>query len=141
MDAKPITIDSTTNGKLDHRVFLSSATFRPPTLIDLRFADGAEFGLPIAKLQMPLDRIRWESAAASSSGEAMQLSGIRGDAIPIEAGLLRYLVDADYAAEIDGEVDELRLSREEMGRMAAENPPPPEWLRQPAPDMRRDSWK
>jgi hypothetical protein len=138
MDAKPVTIEFVRNGKLDRRVSLTAAIFRLPSLIDLRFADDAAFALPIAKLQIPLDRIRWETATVASSGETIQLIGIRGAAIPIEAGLLRYLVDAGYAAEIDAEADELRLTREEMHRMAAENPPPPDWLREPAQVHLRD---
>jgi hypothetical protein len=86
------------------------------------------FSLPVDKLEMPLDRVRWETATASTTGDAMVLTGIRGDAIPIEGTTLRYLVDAEYAAETDAEVAELRLTRDEMARMATENPPPPDWL-------------
>jgi hypothetical protein len=141
METKQVAAKSRVNGKPDRRVAVTEATYHPPASIALRFADGAEFSVPIAKLEMPLDRIRWETVTASSAGEAMSLTGICGDAIPIEAAALRFLVDAEYAAEIDAEVAKLRLTREEMSRMAAQNPPPPEWLREPPPDMRRDSWK
>ena len=139
MDTKQTAALPQTNGRPDARVVVVEASFQLPSTIVLRFADGAEFSLPIAKLEMPLDRIQWETATAI--GEAMVLTGIRGDAIPIEGTTLRYFVDAEYAAEIDAEVEDLRLTRDEMSRMAADNPPPPNWLREPAPDMRRDSWK
>jgi hypothetical protein len=141
METKQAAAESHSNGKPDVRVAVTAATFRLPSTIELRFADGAEFSLPIATLQMPIDRILWETAAVSQTGDAMCLTGIRGDAIPIEGTTLRYFVDAEYAAEVDAEVDELRLTRDEMSRLAAENPPPPAWLYEPAPDMRRESWK
>jgi hypothetical protein len=120
---------------------LLRAHFLPPVTIELTFADGRSFSLPIERLGMPVDRIRWSTAKASPTGEIMVLTGTKGDDVPIESSTLRYLVDQDYAKELEAALGSVRLSREELREMARDNPPPPEVFDEPGRDMTRESWK
>jgi hypothetical protein len=119
---------------------LLGARFIAPSTIDLNFADG-KFSLAVNLLEMPLDHIRWETAAASPAGDAMTVEAIKGESISIDSSTLRYLVDKGYAAEIDASLEALQFTRAELKKMAEENPPPQEWYNQPQQDLRLDSWK
>ncbi|MBI3823433.1 MAG: hypothetical protein HY289_12255 [Planctomycetes bacterium] len=121
-------------------VRLIDAKFIAPSSIRLKFTDKT-FTLAIRKLEMPVDRIKWKTAAASPTGEKMMVKGVKGDDIPIDAPTLRYLVDAEYAARIDASLDALQLSRKELAEMARDNPPPDSWYDEPAQDLARESWK
>jgi hypothetical protein len=117
------------------RFLRQSATF------ELRFEDGFSAQLPVAKLGMPVNRVRWETAVVSPSGEKLHLTGIRGDAIPIDTTTLRYLVDSNYAEEVNKTLKSVRLSRNELRELARDNPPPLEFLERTGQDLTRASWK
>src|SRR5262249_11795029 len=55
--------------------YLVGARFAPPSSIVLDFSD-ARFSLAIELLEMPMDRIRWKTAAAAPGGSAMTVMGI-----------------------------------------------------------------
>ena len=120
---------------------LTHATFVAPSTIELEFGDGLRCPLAIDLLGMPLDRIDWPTLEASPGGEKIVVKGIKGDAVPIDAGTLRYLVDKKYAARIDKSLASLRLSRDELAEMARDNPPSPEWYDESGDDFTRESWK
>lgn len=119
---------------------LRHAHFAKPSSIKLEFAD-KKFTLKIAKLGMPIDRIRWETVVASPAGDSMTVQGIKGEKIPIDSSTLRYFVDPLYAAEMDAALKSLQFSREELKAMARDNPPPPELFAQPEQDLTNESWK
>jgi hypothetical protein len=120
---------------------LASAEQTSRLTIALVFRDGRRAALPVERLEMPVDRFRWETAKASSGGEVMTVTGVKGDDIPIDAATLRYLVDPGYAEEVDAALEALQLSREELRKMAHDNPPPAAWYAQPQQDLTRESWK
>jgi hypothetical protein len=120
---------------------LASVRLVPPATLQLNFADGFAASLPIGLLEMPIDRIRWETATVSRSGYTMTVLGIRGDEVPIDAGVLRFLVDKEYGAQIQAARQAVQLSREELQRMVRDNPPPREWYAQPSRELVRESWK
>lgn len=119
---------------------LKLARFLPPATIVLDFPD-ARFSLPIELLEMPVERIRWRTAQASTTGDAMTVRGIRGDLITIDVGTLRYLVDPAYAAKTDAALKALQFTRDELKELANDNPAPPDWFSEPGRDLRRESWK
>ena len=114
------------NGILVRPDYLISASFSPPSTIRLHFADAMKCRLPIRRLEMPVDRIRWSTVCASPTGEFMTVAGIKGETIPIDSSTLRCLVDPEYAVEKEKELDALQLSREEMQSLAGESQPPKE---------------
>lgn len=109
--------------------------------IDLEFADGRRFSLPIEQLQMPLDRIQWHTIARATDGTCIHVNDIKDEAVSIDAKTLRYLADPEYAKRIDSELKQLQFTEEELERIAKDNPPPPEWFSQPSRDLTRESWK
>jgi hypothetical protein len=120
---------------------LTAATFVPPSKIRLVFADDQRFSLAIGRIGMPVDRIDWQTLKLSPGGETVVVKGIKGDAVPIDSGTLRYLVDKAYAAKIDESLERLQFSRRELEEMARDNPPPSEWYDVVEPDLTRESWK
>jgi hypothetical protein len=130
--------DSATSPRADE--CLLGARYEPSSSsLELRFADDRSFTLPISRLEMPLDRIRWPTATASPDGESLIVVGIKGDPIPIAATTLRFLVDESYAKRINEEVASVQLSRNELHEIARTS------VRRdatrPEPDLRRASWK
>ena len=119
---------------------LVGVRFAPPSSISLTFSDKA-FDLSIERLEMPLDRINWSSVVASPTGEKMTVNGIKGEAIPIDSSVLRYLVDPDYAAMMDAKLKSLQFTEEELERLIRDNPPPDEWFNEPESDSTHESWK
>jgi hypothetical protein len=119
---------------------LVSARYIQPLSISLQFAD-RQFTLEAASLGMPVDRIRWDTAAISPTGDAMTVRGIKGETIPIDSSTLRYLVDPSYAAKMDAALKDLQFSRAELEEMARDNQPPVELLDQAEQDLTSDSWK
>jgi hypothetical protein len=119
---------------------LKRAHFVPPSLIELTFVDKT-FLLAIELLEMPVDRIQWSTVAVYPTGEAMTVNGIKGDVIPIDSSILRYLVDKDYAAQLDTKLATTQFSDDELKRIVRDNPPPPEWYAEDHTDMLRESWK
>jgi len=117
---------------------LVKARFTRPSSIHLVFADGYAGTVRVEQLEMPVDRIRWTSAAASADGANLTVTAKKGEPIPIAAGTLRYLVDPQYAAEVDARHHELLQSS--AGSEAADEPPP-EWFGQPEVDLTLESWK
>jgi hypothetical protein len=119
---------------------LINARFVAPSTIILTFADAC-LSLAIKRLEMPVDRIRWTTVAALPTGDAIKVKGIKGDVITIDSGTLRYLADKKYAATIAASLKSLQLTRDELKKIARDNPPPPEWFSEPERDLRHDSWK
>jgi hypothetical protein len=120
---------------------LTLARFTQPSTIQVKFHDGLSFELDIKLLKMPVNRISWQTAAASPAGEAMTVKGIKGDTITIDSSTVRYLVDPAYAAKLDESVKALRFTRAELAALARDHQPPDEWYDQPARDYTRESWK
>jgi hypothetical protein len=75
--------------------YLSAATIR------VSFADGNSFTLVIGDLELPTDKLRWETASAASTGEEMLVEASDGDVIPIDSASIRSLVDPEYARELE----------------------------------------
>lgn len=111
---------------------LDDVRFVPPASILVKFADGVGKRLPISLLEMPADRFRWATVRRSADGLSITVKDASGDDLSIETSTLRYLIDPTYAAEIDGRLAEVRLTREELREFAERNPPPPELYDQPA---------
>jgi hypothetical protein len=124
-------------GRLDRLIV---ADFEPPSMIRLQFADDRCFSLAVEQLELPADRVDWSTIVPSSAGDSL-IVAVGGEPIPIEAATLRYLVDAAYAAEIETAIRQSQFSRDELARLARENPPPPEWYAQPSQDLTREGWK
>ena len=120
---------------------LASAKFSSPSTMELEFADGIRGLLAIERLDMPMDRIRWSTAAASASGYLMTVEGAKGETIPIDSSVLRYLIDEEYARSTDAKLKRLQFAADELDQIVGENPPPPEWLAQRSPNLTRESWK
>jgi hypothetical protein len=129
--------DNSGSIRLEH---LLRAHFTQPSSIELTFADKT-FSLPIHLLEMPIDRIQWSTVAASATGETMTVIGVKGELVPVSAGVLRYLVDSKYAADADAALEKLQFTDDELERIVRDNPPPAEWYAQPDPDLTRESWK
>ncbi len=88
--------------------------------IELEFDDGLVRRLSVARLRIPVDRMRWDTVKASPTGEAMMINAVDGDLITIDSSSLRYLVDPAYAAEIDKALDEVQLTRDELRELLAQ---------------------
>ena len=110
---------------------LASVQFIRPQTVDLVFADGLHAHLSIEALDLPEERINWSSVEMSRAGDAITVTGVKGDLASIDSATLRYLVDKDYASAMDQSVESLQLSRDELKKLAHDNPPPPEWFAQP----------
>jgi hypothetical protein len=119
---------------------LLRSRFVPPSTIELTFADRS-FPLDIALLGIPMDRIRWETARAVPTGDAMIVDAIKGEQIPFDSATLRYLVDPVYAAEADLSAKSLQFTREELAEMAKHSKPPQWFYDEPEEDVRLESWK
>jgi hypothetical protein len=120
---------------------LASARYVQPGTLELKFEDGKSYSLAVERIGMPVDRIKWLTAKASPGGESMMVLGIKGDPVPVDSATLRYLVDKDYAAQMDASLKTLQFTDEELDRIVRDNPAPREWYAQPPSDMRRESWK
>jgi hypothetical protein len=128
----------TTAGRKD---VVISSRFQLPASIVLCFDDGKQFDLPIVNIPIDASRIHWQTSSLSRTGEQLILLGVKGDAVPIDAGVLRCLVDDEYAAEVKNSLKKLRMTRDELIESARDMPAPPDWVYEPSPDLRRDSWK
>lgn len=120
---------------------LVEARFIRPAGISLSFADGFTARIQVACLEMPIDRIKWESTSVSTNGDGMTVEGITGDTIPISSATLRYLADPVYAAKIEAEVDAVTRTKDELTELSRESKPPQSWYEQPEQVLTRDSWK
>jgi hypothetical protein len=109
-------------GRRDH---LKSARHVAPSSICLAFEDQS-FSLPIERLEMPLDHIRWDTLTAHPSGNALTVRAVTGELITIDSSTLRYWVDPEYAKELEAAFAAGRLTRNELADMARDNPPPRE---------------
>lgn len=131
-------MSSTTTNRPDE---LKTARFiRSSNSIELSFSDKS-FILPIEQLEMPVDRIDWPTLAASPTGEKMTVKGVKGDPVPIDSSTLRYLVDEEYAAQMDAKLASLQFTEDELDQLIRDNPPPTEWFAEPSHDFMRESWK
>jgi hypothetical protein len=119
---------------------LRAARFVAPASVELTFADDFKATLPVSRLEMP-GRIRWQTVRLTDGGDTMTVSGVPGDEIPIPASTIRYLVDADFATGKKARRPKGRLTRDQLRKLAEQNPPPPELFDQPAHDLIRDTWK
>jgi uncharacterized protein (DUF433 family) len=99
-----------TTPRPDH---LSVVRFQKPSRLRVTFADSKTFSLPVKRLQMPVDRIDWPTAAASHDGATMTVREIGGSRdIAIDAGAVRYMVDEAYAARAKAALNVLHANRE-----------------------------
>ena len=101
---------------------LLSARFLPPSTITVAFSDKT-FSLPNELLQMPVDRIQWPTLAASPDGASLTVRAIKGEEVVIAARTLRYLVDKDYAAQVDATLKHAQFDRNELEELFRDNPP------------------
>jgi hypothetical protein len=69
------------------------------------------------------------------------VTGVGGEAIPLDSATLRFLVDEEYAAMVRARTEQLQPTREQLRELAELNPPPQDWSEQLAGDVIRDSWK
>jgi len=113
--------------------------FTGPATLHLQFAD-RRFDLDAQRLDMPMDRIRWPTAAVLPSGTGMTVTAIKGETITIDSGTLRCLVDIDYARMMQGVLESLQLSRAELDELAKDSQPP-QGLPDEPEDLRLESWK
>ena len=119
---------------------LMYANYEPSSsAIELRFSDKT-FSLPIARLEMPMDRIDWPTLKASPGGEKIVVKGIRGDPVPIDSATLRYLVDEKYATKMDEKLKSLQFTDEELEQLDLDEPPHG-FIEQADIDLTRESWK
>lgn len=114
--------------------------FVRPATLQVEFADQG-FSLSIESLDMPADRIRWETVAATASGDGITMLASKGDLITIDAAAIRYLVDPVFAAAIDAMLKAVQPTRDELKTLARDCPPPSEWYDEPEKDLRLESWK
>lgn len=85
-------------------------------IVYLTFEDGYYAFLNVEQLQIaPWLEVQWETFIFESTNIAV-LSKI-GEWIPITSEVLRYLVDANYASEIDKEIERIRLTSEELDEL------------------------
>jgi hypothetical protein len=119
---------------------LLAVKFVAPSTLELVFADRM-FPLEIGLLEMPIDRIRWETASVPSTGDSMTVKAFKGETIAIDSGVLRCLVDEQYAAEIKKSLTALQLTEDEFTQIIESQGPRPQWLDEPEQDPRLDSWK
>lgn len=126
------------NLPLEHVI---EARYINPGRIDVRFADGYRHLLASRLLGMPKGRIDWPTLRVSPDCTTVIVNGIKGDPVPIDSTVLRYLADAKYAAELDAKLKSLQFTDEELSTMVGENQPPEEWFDKREPDLRRESWK
>jgi hypothetical protein len=111
-------------GRPDH---LASAGHGGRDTLQLRFADGRSFNLPVKRLEMTFDDFDWRNVVVTHDGTAMKVRGARTGEIPIDSSALRCLVDPVYDVQAKAAVDALRLTREEMQALAAVSEAPPGW--------------
>lgn len=123
------------------RDVLRAARLEGKAALRLVFADNRSFLLPVGRIGMPVDRIKWNTAEPSHGGTSMTVTGIKNDPVPIDSGTLRYLVDKTYADEMDAALRAIQFSDEELDRIVRDNRPPAEWYAQPSRDLTRPSWK
>jgi hypothetical protein len=128
------------DGLPERKDALEEVRYQPPNHVFVRFCDGKGFQLPVAAVPIDASKIKWETAAVPANGKCMLVVGVKGDEVSIDAGTIRCLVDNDYAAEVRDALSDLMLSREELA-VVSQDKPPPEWLFEPSPDLRRESWK
>jgi hypothetical protein len=120
---------------------LTSVRLVRPRVLELIFEDHFKADLDVDLLEMPTDRIRWESAALSSGGTAMLVTAVEGEAISIDASTLRCLVDAAFATEVRRSLDALKPSRDELRQLAKETRQPSGFQTGTPDDLTLDSWK
>jgi len=106
---------------------LLSVQFVSPSSLTLVFCDSFQATLKASKLEIPLSRIRWQSANVGTDGDSMTLETKDDATISVDSSTLRYLVDKAYAVEIDAELKRTRPSRDELREFAKNNPPPSDW--------------
>ena len=97
---------------------LVSAKFVQPLTVLLEFKDGFISALDLNQLGMPLGLFNWSTLRASPSGEKVTVRRVKGGAVPIDSGTLRYLVDEKYAARIDKSITDLHMSPAEASEAA-----------------------
>jgi hypothetical protein len=110
----------------DRPDYLKAVTFQRPSSLALTFPDRT-FLLAIERLEMPMDQFRWETVKAHPAGNAMTVKARNGEVMPVDSSVLRYLVDAKYAAKVSAELAPLRFSREELEELSR-NSERPSWF-------------
>jgi hypothetical protein len=95
--------------------------------LELVFADGYTRRLAIGRLELPLDRVRWDTVTASPTGESMTVIGVKGETIPVSASTLRYLVDPASAAKTDKALADIALTKDELNELHRTTEPPAGW--------------
>ncbi len=104
-----------------------SAVFLPPSSVAIRFADGFEGEWTLQQLDFDSSGLELDTLRAADDGATVQIKSQKGDWGQIDSAILRYLVDAEYAAECDRNLERLQLAPEVLERFVKDNPPPPEW--------------
>ncbi|MFO0967800.1 MAG: hypothetical protein U0793_19740 [Gemmataceae bacterium] len=103
---------------LDH---LRSLVFTPPTTLDLTFPDKT-FSLDVTALDVPANRLDWRTAKTLPNETGLAVDVINNnEKIAIDAATLRYLVDPQYAAQIDQSIRDLHMTpaeAEEASRLS-----------------------
>lgn len=117
---------------------LKAAHFTRPASLQLTFADGLEATIPVARLGMPVDRIKWRTVRVTDGGRAMTVTAIKGEAVPVASATLRCLADEDYATKVKGKLNDL-LSV--LDGLTGEGETPAGLFDQPARDPVLPSWK
>jgi hypothetical protein len=117
---------------------LKAAQLVRPTSIRLTFADDFEATLPVGRLGMPVDRIRWKTVRVTDNGETLTVTAVKGEPVPVAATTLRYLTDPAYAATIDARVNKLSAFLDELDHTGET---PAGMFDSPEPDPVMESWK
>ncbi len=141
---RPVKFLDKTNGRTRGRrgeAIILRIRYVKPANLEVEFADGFQGSMPVTKLEMPIDKIRWSSVTVTNRGTSATFKGIKGDLIPIDASTIRYLVDTQYAAKKDRSLESHQLSRSELAKMAHDNAPPQSWYEDLPEDLTRESWK
>jgi len=107
-----------------------------PGKIALSFGDGFKAEIKSARLGMPVGKIQWNTVEASPDGVGLTVKAMKGEAIPIASGRLRYLVDSRYAAAVSAKLARLQSVIDEV-----DEGQPPTGFGQPEKDPILDSWK
>lgn len=99
---------------------VAMATFKAPSSIIIRFADGLASTISLADLGLNASEFLFDTLRVAKSGTAIEMKTKtrKGKFIPIDAASLRYLADPEYAAGIDAQIRELRMPFDEAKAMA-----------------------
>jgi hypothetical protein len=92
---------------------LNSVKFIPPKSFFLRFADDMKGKWTFDELRLDMSEMKCDTVRVSASGTSAEVEDKWGNIVQLDSLSFRYLVDPNYAAEIDKSIRNLHMKPEE----------------------------